>query len=80
VSPFGDKLLGMYYDVIERIEELEDRVRVHLFYRNGVGIPDEHDTVEVAYQDILSLPPGSGAADTRRTCFCLPAGILVRRC
>ena len=43
--------------IIERVEELQDRIRVHLAVHNGVGIADKASTVEVLYSDIPSLPP-----------------------
>jgi hypothetical protein len=51
---------------IESVDELNDRVQVHLYFRNGVGIADERDMVEVLYAatPLLSPPPDFLAGPT----------------
>ena len=41
--------------VIERVEQLEDRVRVHFWFRNGLNIKDEEDTKDILYDQIPTL-------------------------
>ena len=41
---------------IDRIEQLEDRVKVHISFSNHSPIPDENTTSEILYSDIPSLP------------------------
>ncbi|MFH1307558.1 MAG: hypothetical protein ABIH72_01770 [archaeon] len=45
--------------VIEKVEELEDRVKIHLHFSNGMHIPDENRFKEILYENILLLasPP-----------------------
>ncbi len=45
--------------VIEKVEQLEDRVKIHFHFSNGMHIPDEFRTKEILYDSIPNLSPVS---------------------
>ena len=59
-------------DVIEKVEELEDRVKIHFHFSNGMHIPDEYKTREILYNSILNLPRSPSVPEVREDEDCCP--------
>lgn len=50
--------------VIEKVEYLEDRVKIHFHYLNQSPIPDEYSECDILYDSIPKLPLDSGLPKT----------------